>query len=449
MQNLRTISATSLILGAGLLLAACNDNNSNCGNCGATVGYAGTLSGLPTGTSVLLQDNTGTNATLSANGNFSFSTYAPWGFPALVGVLVQPTGDDCAVSNSGGGGVAGVTITCAPLAGTVNSLLTDFAGMVSQGSAEGSGLAASFNNPNGIATDASGTVYVADTGNNTIRQITSAGVVSTLAGTAGSTGSADATGSVASFRSPNAVATDGVGNVYVADTINGTIRKIVASTGAVTTIAGTAGVLGSTDSTTATAASFRYPNGVAADASGNVYVADTGNHTIRLITSAGAVSTIAGTAGSYGSADGTGAAARFNAPVAVALDGAGNLFVADYNNSTIRKIVLSSGAVTTLAGMAGSYGATDGTGMAATFNGPQGIAIDGSGNLYIADTFSYAVRKVSPAGVVTTVVGSSTLPVFDAGILPGALEQVFGVALSGTTLYITTNGGIARVTNVP
>jgi sugar lactone lactonase YvrE len=447
MQRMKQVWRVGFLVAATWVLAACGSGD-NCDGCiNATTAYSGSITGLPAGKSVVLQDNVGTTDTLSANGGFTFTTYAPPGFPALVGVLVQPAGTDCAVSNGpiNNSGVVGVTVTCAPVAAGVTSLITDFAGMLSQGSAEGSGTAASFNAPGGIATDAAGNVFVADTGNNTIRMITSAGVVSTLAGTAGSYGSADASGPLASFKSPGGVATDAAGNVYVADTVNSTIRKITPA-GAVSTLAGAPGVLGSADGQ-GSLASFRNPLGVAVDGAGNVYVADTGNNTIRMITSGGLVSTLAGTAGTLGSADGTGAAARFAGPAAVAVDASGNIIVADYYNNTIRKI--AGGVVTTLAGSAQYWGSSDGTGAAALFNGPQGLAADAAGNVYVADTYNFTVRKVSSAGVVTTVVGVAGLQVFDAGILPGALEAPYGVALSGTTLYISTNGGVAAVSNVP
>ena len=218
-----------------------------------------------------------------------------------------------------------------------------------------------------MAVDGSGNVYVADTDNNTIRKITPAGVVTTLAGTAGVPGSADGTGSAAQFNYPGGVAVDGSGNVYVADIDNNTIRKITPA-GVVTTLAGTAGVHGSADGT-GSAAQFYDPHGVAVDGSGNVYVADTDNNTIRKITPAGVVTTLAGTAGVYGSADGTGSAAQFNYPAGVAVDGSGNVYVADTYNDTIRQIT-PAGVVTTLAGTAGMPGSADGTGSAARFYYP-------------------------------------------------------------------------------
>jgi sugar lactone lactonase YvrE len=279
----------------------------------------------------------------------------------------------------------------------VVSTLAGLAG--SSGSADGTGSAARFNVPRGLAVDAAGNVYVADTFNETIRKITPAGVASTLAGLAGNGGSADGTGSAARFSGPSGVAVDAAGNVYVADTFNQTIRKITPA-GDVTTLAGLAGSAGSIDGT-GSAARFNTPRRVAADAVGNVYVAEL-NHVIRRITPAGVVSTLAGLAGVVGSADGTGSAARFADPQGVAVDAADNVYVADTANNTIRKIT-PAGVVTTLAGLAGSSGSSDGTGSAARFTSPRGVAVDAAGNVYVADRNNGAIRKITPAGVVTTV----------------------------------------------
>ena len=236
--------------------------------------------------------------------------------------------------------------------------------------------------PDGITTDGTN-LYVTDTGNHTIRKIViSTGAVTTLAGTAGLSGSTDGTGAAARFYYPDGIITDGT-NLYVADTENNTIRKIVISTGAVTTLAGTAGLSGSTDGTGA-AARFNQPHGITTYGD-NLYVADTGNYTIRkIVISTGEVTTIAGTAGSSGSADDTGAAARFYWPMGITIDGA-NLYVADTGNHTLRKIVISTGMVTTLAGIVGIPGSADGTGSAAYFYEPAGITTDGT-NLFVADT---------------------------------------------------------------
>jgi hypothetical protein len=208
------------------------------------------------------------------------------------------------------------------------------------------------------------------------------GVVTTLAGTIGTSGTANGTGAAARFYYPDGITTDGT-NLYVADSYNHTIRKVVISSGAVTTLAGTAGTSGTANGTGA-AARFYYPYGITTDGT-NLYVADTNNYTIRkIVISSGAVTTLAGTAGTSGTANGTGAAARFYYPDGITTDGT-NLYVADTNNYTIRKIVISSGAVTTLAGTAGTSGTTDDTGTNARFYYPYGITTDGT-YLYVADT---------------------------------------------------------------
>jgi sugar lactone lactonase YvrE len=281
--------------------------------------------------------------------------------------------------------------------------VTNLAGLAgSSGSSDGTGGAARFFYPAGVAVDSAGSVYVADTSNNTIRKIASSGAVGTLAGLPGSSGSADGTGSAARFYEPFGVAVDNGGNVYVADAHNGTIRKI-SPFGIVSTLAGLAGNPGYADGT-GSAARFAGPTGVAVDSAGNVYVADSNNNTIRKITPSGVVSTLAGLAGTTGSADGTGNAARFNQPYGVAVDSGGNIYVADYLNSTIRKIT-STGVVSTFAGVAGSFGSSDGPGGAARLFDPLGVAVDGAGNVYVADTLNYTIRKIAPSGVVRTLAG--------------------------------------------
>ncbi len=317
---------------------------------------------------------------------------------------------------------AGVVTTLAGLAGN-------------SGYADGTGSAARFGFSFGIAVDTSGNVYVGDWNNNTVRKITSAGVVTTLAGLAGSNSYADGTGSDARFSLPSGVAVDASGNVYVADTFNNTIRKIT-SAGVVTTLAGSAFNFGNVDGT-GSAARFNGPEGVAVDSSGNVYVGDVSNHTIRAITPEGVVTTLAGSASGSGSADGTGSAARFTAPAGVALDSNGNIYVGDTGNNTIRKIT-SAGVVTTLAGSAGNAGYADGTGNAAQFNTPVGVAVDTNGNVYVADALNQTIRKITSAGVVTTLAGSAGNPGSDDGIASDArFSGPRGVALdSAGNLYV-------------
>jgi sugar lactone lactonase YvrE len=282
------------------------------------------------------------------------------------------------------------------------AIVTTFAGTGYTGSADGTGTGASFAFPYGVAVDAAGYVYVADTYNNEIRKVSPAGIVTTLAGrTIG--GSADGTGTAASFGRPPGVAVDAAGRVYVADSDNNKIRKI-SPAGVVTTLAGS-GAAGSKDGM-GTAASFNAPSAVAVDASGNVYVADSYNDKIRKISPAGAVTTLAGS-GSEGAVDGMGTAASFKGPNGVTVDASGNIYVADANNDRIRKIG-PGGAVTTLAG-SGSQGAIDGTGTAARFYFPSGVAMDASGNVYVADCFNSRIRKISPTGAVTTPAGVNSI----------------------------------------
>jgi sugar lactone lactonase YvrE len=273
--------------------------------------------------------------------------------------------------------------------------VTTFAGSGQVGHADGRGTAASFNHPGGVAMDSSGNVYVADYYNNMIRKITPAGVVTTLAGS-GQVGYVDGRGAAASFNYPNSVAVDSSGNVYVADEKNREVRKITPD-GVVKTVAGSG--TGSMNGP-GNAASFASPSGVTVDSSGNVYVADSGNNLIRKIAPDGMVETLAGS-GTPGHDDGRGTSASFNNPNSVAVDSSGNVYVSDNTSNLIRKIT-PDGVVRTLAGT-GKRGQTDGPGAAASFSAPEGIAVDSSGDVYVLEFGSSAVRKITPAGVVTTL----------------------------------------------
>ena len=266
----------------------------------------------------------------------------------------------------------------------------------SAGSADGTGTEARFCYPQGIAVDQAGNVFVADSGNNTIRRITPAGAVTTLAGQARMAGSADGTGKTARFNYPNSVAVDATGNIYVADLYNATIRKVTPA-GVVTTLAGQAGKAGSADGK-GRAARFNFPFSVAVDEADNVYVADINNNAIRKVTPTGVVTTLAGKLTyTVGQADGTGAAAQFCNPAGLAVDSAGNVYVADTGNQTIRRIT-PDGKAMTLAGLAGQAGNTDGTGSSARFQRPFGMALDRAGNLYVADLGNASIRKGFPTG---------------------------------------------------
>ena len=244
--------------------------------------------------------------------------------------------------------------------------------------------------------------------NHTIRKVTPGGVVTTLAGLAGSSGQRRRHGQRRAVQ-PSLRRGGGQrgqrlrGGHRQPHDSEGDARRRGDDAG------GLAGSYGSADGT-GSAARFYCPCGVAVDSAGNVYVADSDNHTIRKVTPGGVVTTLAGLAGSSGSADGTGSAARFYDPYGVAVDSAGNVYVADYRNHTIRKVT-PGGVVTTLAGLAGSSGSADGTGSAARFYYPYGVAVDSAGNVYVADTCNNTIRKVTPGGVVTTLAGVAGYPV--------------------------------------
>ncbi len=309
----------------------------------------------------------------------------------------QPSG--CAVDAVGNVYVSdrvGQTLRKISAAGVVSTLAgtPDVAG-----SDNGTGRAAKFNQPSGSAVDAAGNVYLADIGSHTVRKVTHLGVVSTFVGTPGVAGKADGVGADAQFVNPVSVAIDSAGTLYVADYSNHTIRAITPA-GVVSTLAGTPGVRGSANGTGANA-QFSNPDGIAVDANGNVYVADESNHTIRKVTPAGVVTTIAGTPGVTGNADGSGAAAKFYVPSSVAVDAAGNVYVSDFGNNAIRKVTLA-GDVTTFAG---ALGRAQVDGAQAGFAQPHNVCADGLGNLFVAEYEGNTVRKITPDGITTTLAG--------------------------------------------
>ena len=312
----------------------------------------------------------------------------------------------------------------------------------SSGSADGTGSAARFNTPQGVAVDSTGHVYVADLGNNSVRKITPEGVVTTLANLPALPN--------LFFSHPKGVAVDGAGNVYVSEAINHRIRKITPA-GVVTTVAGNstpnpdlprfAGLFGSTTADPsprgytdgpAGTARFNDPQGVAVDSQGNIYVADSQNRRIRKITPGGTVTTVAGTSPFRpANVDGTGSAAWFGAPGAIAVDATDNLYVADYGLSTIRKVT-PAGVVTTIAGKTDTQGSADGPASEARFNNPLGVAVDSSGNIYVADQSNSTIRMITPAGLVTTLALGQCRPAAAGGALalraaaPGVLLHVAG-----------------------
>ena len=335
---------------------------------------------------------------------------------------------------------------------------------------------APFNTSAPLAADGAGSLFLGDDGA-TIRKIAIAtGAVTTLAGAPAQPGTADGTGAIARFRSACGVATDGAGNAYVADGQSDTVRKIVIGTKAVTTFAGAPGQPGADDGIGANARFYGPtsilgdgagnlfvaagairriaiasatvstltngpgrdldqpgPAGIASDGSGNLYFADAGTAIWKIAVATGALSAIAGAPGVYGSADGTGTTARFTYPAGIVGDEAGNLYVVDSGNNTIRKIAVATKVVTTFAGRAGEYGSADGVGANALFSSPSDIASDGAGNLYVADTGNHTIRRIAiDTGTVSTVIGSLGSVGVAIGAFPASLSGPCGVVVLPT-----------------
>jgi hypothetical protein len=419
----------------------------------AMQGVTMTLSGASSVTST----NTQTTTT-DVNGHYLFRVNANGLYtvtPSMTGYTFNPSSISVTIDNAdstennftAGGAVK------TQMGGAIQGILLNLTGAVSTlagtagatGYTDGTGTAALFNSPGGVTTDGT-SLYVADTDNSTIRQlIISTGVVTTLAGLAENAGWTNGIGTAARFSSPKGITTDGT-NLYDTDTGTNTIRQIVIYTGAVTTLAGTAYASGSTDGT-GSAARFNSPQGITMDKT-NLYIADTSNNTIRqIVISTGAVTTLAGLAGNLGSSDGTGSTARFNSPEGITTDGT-NLYVTDTLNNTIRKINISTGAVTTLAGLAGNAGSADGTGSAARFYSPEGITTDGT-NLYVTDTLNNTIRQVVvSSGVVTTLAGTVGETGSTDGTGSAALfYNPYGITTDGTSLYVadTRNDTIREI----
>ncbi len=305
----------------------------------------------------------------------------------------------------------------------------------------GAAASSSLNTPYGAAADASGNVYIADTAGNRVRRVdATTGNITTFAGTgtAGNTGDGAAATS-ATLTAPRGVAVDSSGNVYIVDTGNQRVRRVDTS-GNIAAFAGT-GTAGSTgDGAAATAATLSFPNSAAVDSSGNVYIADTINHKVRMVNTSGTISTFAGTGSGGNTGDGGAASsAALNTPIGVAVDSSGNVYIADAGNHRVRRVDASTGNIAAFAGT-GTSGSTGDGGAAASarLNDPNGVAVDSAGNVYISDTGNHRIRRVGTSGTISTIAGASAGFSGDGGAAASAaLNLPFGVAVdSSGNLYV-------------
>jgi sugar lactone lactonase YvrE len=326
--------------------------------------------------------------------------------------------------------------------------LSLLAGSGVTGSANGTGAAASLFVVAGMVHDSAGNMFVTNYWTQTIRKITPAGVVSTYAGAVNAQGSTDGLALTARFKFPWGITIDSADNLFVADGNNYTIRKITPA-GVVSTFAGSPGITGNLDGTGASAR-FYGPRGITIDGANNLYVADKVASTIRKITPSGVVTTVAGLGLTPGIADGMGTAARFNGPEGIDSDATGTLYVADTDNHIIRKIT-PAGEVITLAGSTtGISGSTDGIGAAAKFIWPSGMKLDAAGNVYVADYGNTAVRKITPASQVSTVVGGRDAVQFTEGLLPAGVGQnPYSIDIYGGQLFTGSTTRVLKVNGLP
>lgn len=313
--------------------------------------------------------------------------------------------------------------------------------------------AARLNYPVDVLLDSRGNLLVADSGNHRIRMIDPAGRVTTMAGgdmSGDLDGPAQGDG-MAQFVEPRGLALDGAGNLFVADLSNNRIRKI-GRNGIVTTVAGT-GVAGSMDGAGGRngVAQFDGPTGVVLDDAGNLYVAEANSHAIRKIAPDGTVSTFAGKGMQSGLVNDRGGAARFNGPRSLTRDAAGNLYVADTDNHCIRKID-PAGSVSTFSGNCATAGYKDGPADVAHFNQPKGLRSDDAGNLYVTEFVNHRIRKVDPAGTVTTVAGDGVAGFMDGAGPSAQFNAPEGVVHSvAGALFIADSGNnrVRKIDNVP
>ena len=445
-----SVARIGAVAGAVMLVASCGGGGSGgsflpvvAPNPPATVppvvnhSIGGTVTGLAG--HLVLQNNAGDDLKLSADGKFTFATTLVEGSDYKVSVRTQPLWQFCTVTKDTGkasADVSDVTVACSAAVAKVETL----AGTGSSGTADGKGTAASFDLPYGIALTKNGGLLIGDWANNLLRKISPEADVTTFAGN-GVLASVDGNGLNASFKDLASFTVDATDTAFVADAQGHRIRKVTPAAD-VTTVAGN-GTNTTTDGN-GTAATFNTPISVAVDAAGNLYVLEYSGAVVRKISPNGDVITLAGSS-PQGFADGTGSAAKFGRGYNIAIDASGNLYVADSSNHRIRKIT-PTGVVTTLAGT-GTPGGIDGPGNSATFSDPRGVAVDADGNVYVADFGSSLLRRITPAGVVSTLAGQAGVTGGQDGIGAAATftqPQGLTINAAGTLFVADTFGNLIR-----
>jgi len=408
------------------------------------------------GTSVTLTGTGFTGTTSVKVGSTSATSFTVVSDTQITAVTPAGTAGSVQVTVVSGGGTTSTgafsLYTYAPAISTVAGNGTgDFGGD------SGAATSAKLKRPMGVAVDSTGNFYIADTENNRIRKVNASdGKISTVAGTGSSSFGGDSGAATsAQVNGPMGVAFDSAGNLYIADTDNHRIRKINASDGKISTVAGSSSGGFSGDNGAATSAKLNRPAAVTVDSAGNLYIADTENHRIRKVNASdGKISTVAGTgSGDFGGDNGAATSAKLNYPSGVSFDSAGNIYIADKENHRIRKLNVSDGKISTVAGTSSSgFSGDTGAATSAKLFKPAGILVDGSGNLYIGDTENHRVRKVyASTGKIYTVAGNGTSDFGgDNGAATSAkLKKPVGVSLDAFgNLYIadSENNRVRKVT---